>query len=120
MYYRRLSLSNVALDTMEGSQLVVEHEMPAVSSTPVPEETVLPASTAVATVPIPMSFPAILRVSGRAAHMSGPLYNNSDEALLAARQKRGSKRDEKEGKRWIRRKENGLSSLLVISFLTLR
>ena len=55
---------------------------------------------------IPMSFPAILRPLGhtdRFVHLREG--GKSAESLLAP--KKISRRDEKEGKRWVRRKENG-------------
>ena len=65
-----------------------------------------PATT---TGPIPMSFPAILRapkLADRFAHLrlaSASEEPTSDAARLAAKK---DKREDREGKRWIRRKEN--------------
>ncbi|KAJ7703254.1 hypothetical protein B0H17DRAFT_922419 [Mycena rosella] len=58
--------------------------------------------------PIPLSFPSILRNPGLASHYA----YLSDSALSPAkpavpkRQHKSSKRDDNEGKRWLRRKEN--------------
>jgi len=60
--------------------------------------------------PVPMSFPAILRapkLTDRFAHLrlateSGELA--SDATKLMAKK---DKREDREGKRWVRRKENG-------------
>lgn len=56
-----------------------------------------------------MSFPAILRnpgLSDRFAHLRISSTEKAAPPLSAAA--RRNKRDEKEGKRWIRRKENGM------------
>ncbi|CDO75677.1 hypothetical protein BN946_scf184941.g30 [Trametes cinnabarina] len=56
--------------------------------------------------PVPMSFPAILRnpaLSDRFAHLRAS--TGGDRATSSTSIKR-SKRDEKEGKRWVRRKDN--------------
>lgn len=56
--------------------------------------------------PIPMSFPAVLRTAGltdRYAHLRVP----SAVGLSPPARSRMPKRDENEGKRWIRRRENG-------------
>ena len=63
--------------------------------------------------PVPMSFPAVLRNPGladRFAHLRivNEYQSPHATAQLAARKNR---RDEKEGKRWIRRKENGEPSV---------
>ena len=57
--------------------------------------------------PVPMSFPAILRTAGltdRYAHLHVP-----PAVVIAAPpvKSRKAKRDENEGKRWVRRRENG-------------
>lgn len=60
--------------------------------------------------PVPMSFPAVLRSSGlvdRYAHLrlaAGKSQNSGTSSYFAPKK---SRRDEKEGKRWVRRKENG-------------
>ena len=67
------------------------------------------------TGPVPMSFPAILRVpklTDRLAHLrlanesEGP---TSDTVRLVVKK---DKREDREGKRWVRRKENGRFSLV--------
>ncbi|KAI0339792.1 hypothetical protein BDW22DRAFT_1421976 [Trametopsis cervina] len=64
-------------------------------------------TSAASNVPIPMSFPAVLRGPGighRFAHLRNEIR---DTEVAAARPKRiSSRRDEKEGKRWIRRMDN--------------
>lgn len=61
--------------------------------------------------PIPMSFPAILRGPGgvpdRFAHLQ-PAIERVGNGLSSASSAK-DRRDDKEGKRWVRRKENGLS-----------
>lgn len=56
--------------------------------------------------PVPMSFPAVLRnqgISDRFAHLrSGSLGSVSAPVVP-----KKSRRDDKDGKRWVRRKENG-------------
>lgn len=59
--------------------------------------------------PIPMSFPAILRapkLADRFAHLrlASALDNPTSESARLVVKK--NKREEREGKRWIRRKEN--------------
>ena len=57
--------------------------------------------------PIPMSFPAILRGSGlvdRFAHLR-------PSGVSAPAHPKKNRRDEKEGKRWVRRNDNGRSIL---------
>jgi hypothetical protein len=59
--------------------------------------------------PVPMSFPAILRapkLADRFAHLR--LVNASDEPTSDAARLvvKKDKREDREGKRWIRRKEN--------------
>ena len=67
--------------------------------------------------PVPMSFPATLRTTGltdRYAHLllaaarSSTLASHSSFAVP-----KKNRRDEKEGKRWVRRKENGTLPSLV-------
>ncbi|KAI0819967.1 hypothetical protein BC628DRAFT_1399632 [Trametes gibbosa] len=70
-------------------------------------ESTLHASTVPArdSGPVPMSFPAILRnpgLSDRFAHLRIPTEKTGLSASVARR----NKRDDKEGKRWVRRKEN--------------
>lgn len=58
--------------------------------------------------PLPMSFPAVLRTVGlsdRFAHLRiAPNRPSANPAPTAPPKKR---REEREGKRWVRRKENG-------------
>ncbi len=57
--------------------------------------------------PLPMSFPAILRnpgLSDRFAHLRVRTQSSATSSPAAVKRNR---RDEKEGKRWVRRKENG-------------
>lgn len=74
-----------------------------------PVTTVLPSnetnSTTAPTDPIAMSFPAVLRGPGgdRFAHLRADRLGNSPPTVP-----KKNRRDEKEGKRWIRRKENGM------------
>ena len=64
---------------------------------------------AASTGPVPMSFPAILRapkLADRFAHLrlaSGLEEPTSDAARLVVKK---DKREDREGKRWVRRKEN--------------
>ncbi|THH16735.1 hypothetical protein EW146_g3956 [Bondarzewia mesenterica] len=65
-----------------------------------PVEPIAPATTE----PVPLSFPAILRnhaLTSRFAHLHEEL-----ELRTLAPAKKVSKREDKEGKRWVRRKEN--------------
>ncbi|KAI8972258.1 hypothetical protein BD414DRAFT_500706 [Trametes punicea] len=67
-----------------------------------------PLSLAKDSGPVPMSFPALLRTPGlsdRFAHLRVPT-----EKYAPSVSARRNKREEKEGKRWVRRKENGMSS----------
>ena len=57
--------------------------------------------------PIPMSFPAILRGPGLADRFA---HLRPSGASVTAYPKK-NRRDEKEGKRWVRRKDNGRSTL---------
>ena len=75
--------------------------------------------------PVPMSFPAFLRDSGigdRFAHLRAGNSNNGSGLAtgvsggIAVPKK--SKRDEKDGKRWVRRKENGSFSILLFLSIT--
>jgi hypothetical protein len=99
-------VGNIDIDMAEHSQVVEEK---ASSVMPALEEAASSTPTTAVAVPIPIPVPAILRVSGRASHLPHPLYDISSAEQPVVRQKRSNKRDEKEGKRWIRRKENGLS-----------
>ncbi|RPD57629.1 hypothetical protein L226DRAFT_532132 [Lentinus tigrinus ALCF2SS1-7] len=65
-----------------------------------------PAVAVKASGPVPMSFPAILRTPGmsdRFAHLRVRTQSSAAPTAVSAKRNR---RDEKEGKRWIRRKEN--------------
>jgi len=67
-----------------------------------------PISTTKDMGPLPMSFPAILRTSGindRFAHLRVGLDRSSSAPAPGTPKK--NKRDDKEGKRWVRRMENG-------------
>lgn len=67
-----------------------------------------PAKTMAVQGPVPMSFPALLRgpgLSDRFAH----LRTSTALSETTVPTKRSNRRDDKEGKRWIRRKENGPS-----------
>ena len=70
-------------------------------------DTTLGAQSATTMGPIPMSFPAILRapnLADRFAHLAGASDGpTSDAARLVVKK---NKREDREGKRWIRRKEN--------------
>lgn len=79
-------------------------EVPVVQQSPAPANE---ASEVKDSGPLPMSFPAILRnpgLSDRFAHLR--MQTKSAPAPSIASVKR-NKRDDKEGKRWVRRKENG-------------
>jgi hypothetical protein len=61
------------------------------------------------TFPVPLSFPAVLRnpgVSDRYAHLRPAKERTLDAAAAKINPKKGRRHDN-EGKRWIRRKENG-------------
>ena len=69
-----------------------------------------PASSGIAPAgPVPMSFPAVLRgpggVNDRFVHLLAHTEYARGASLAVAPKK--NRRDEKEGKRWVRRKENG-------------
>ncbi|KAI0786696.1 hypothetical protein C8Q75DRAFT_263047 [Abortiporus biennis] len=67
-----------------------------------------PAALTKNAAPIPMSFPAILRTSGlndRFAHLRVGVERSTSSSSVSSLPKK-NKRDDKEGKRWIRRKEN--------------
>ncbi|PCH43372.1 hypothetical protein WOLCODRAFT_164384 [Wolfiporia cocos MD-104 SS10] len=73
--------------------------------TAVPAQPAAPAPAAPTDGPVPMSFPAILRTPGlsdRFAHLRPAV---GDRVVVPAVLKR-NRRDDKEGKRWVRRKEN--------------
>ncbi|OJT05540.1 hypothetical protein TRAPUB_13231, partial [Trametes pubescens] len=53
-----------------------------------------------------MSFPAILRNSGLSDRFAHLRISSTERAAPLSSAARRNKRDEKEGKRWIRRKEN--------------
>lgn len=59
--------------------------------------------------PVPMSFPAVLRnpgLSDRFAHLGLRPQVATATTVVPVK---GNKRDDNEGKRWVRRKENGMS-----------
>lgn len=61
--------------------------------------------------PVPLSFPAFLRhpgLSSRYAHLQPPTHEHlSRSSSTPAASKKAFRRDDNEGKRWLRRKENG-------------
>ncbi|KAK7692420.1 hypothetical protein QCA50_004045 [Cerrena zonata] len=75
----------------------------------IPQMTTAPVSVLEDKGPVPMSFPAVLRTPGlsdRYSHLRMAVGRShlSESTPYAAPKK--SRRDEKEGKRWVRRKEN--------------
>lgn len=58
--------------------------------------------------PVPMSFPAILRAPGLADRYAHLRVAVDRAQIVAPSVPKKNKRDDKEGRRWIRRKENGL------------
>ena len=65
--------------------------------------------------PVPMSFPAILRTAGlsdRFAHLRIAPDRAAVTASPGAHPKK--RREDREGKRWVRRKENGASTCTEI------
>jgi hypothetical protein len=57
--------------------------------------------------PVPMSFPAVLRNPGVSRLLAErAVGDKAGAALPTAAARKKSRRDEKEGKRWIRRDEN--------------
>lgn len=82
-------------------------EEPETTNSPPAEANAASSSTLIN--PVPMSFPAILRnkaVNSRFAHLRMP--SGMDSAPVQSVRKRS--RDDKLGKRWIRRKDNGMSA----------
>ena len=66
--------------------------------------------------PVPLSFPAILRnpgVSDRYAHLRPAKARTLDAAGAPKINSKKGRRHDNEGKRWIRRKENG-SPLVIL------
>jgi hypothetical protein len=62
--------------------------------------------------PVPMSFPSILRNSGltsRYAHLVGP----TGSPTVPVQPKKVWRRNDNEGKRWVRRRENGASDFTM-------
>lgn len=62
--------------------------------------------------PVPMSFPSILRNSGlssRYAHLVGP----TGSPTAPVQPKKVWRRNDNEGKRWVRRRENGASHFTI-------
>ncbi|GJE97724.1 hypothetical protein PsYK624_139450 [Phanerochaete sordida] len=75
------------------------------TSTPAPATTATASATPAG--PVPMSFPAILRGSGGVADRFAHLRASGERGgVLSAAAPKKNRRDEKEGKRWVRRKEN--------------
>ena len=80
------------------------------------EDTILPpiedspqANVARADGPVPLSFPAILRnaaLTSRFAHLTLDPEQRKP-AYQSAVSKKSIRRNDNEGKRWVRRKENG-------------
>ena len=117
----RVVSSNINTDNLHLLPITAAHtslNMEATSATTVPpsNETAIAAPVE----PIAMSFPAILRGPGgpsdRFAHLRAE-HLGSQPSTIPKR----NRRDEKEGKRWIRRKENGMPSVycaLGLSTLT--
>ena len=62
--------------------------------------------------PIPMSFPAILRTAGLTDRFAHLRISSSTSASVPVTPKK-NRRDDKEGKRWVRRKDNGKLNLNV-------
>jgi hypothetical protein len=100
------------LVNMEG----VTQDMP-VSHSP-PQEKANPSAISVLSLPtedkgpVPMSFPSILRnsgLTGRYAHLVGP----TGSLTVPVQPKRVWRRNDNEGKRWVRRRENGASHFTV-------
>ncbi len=66
--------------------------------------------------PVPLSFPSILRNRGltdRFAHLHAS-KPSPPTSLSTHPSKKARRRDDNDGKRWIKRKENGLSSPILI------
>ena len=74
--------------------------------------------------PVPMSFPSFLRnpkLSDRYAYLQGSRARVIPEESEATSARRKRTREDKEGKRWVRRKENGMfRSIVVLSCLRMR
>lgn len=64
-----------------------------------------------------MSFPAILRAPGlsdRFAHLRSGLSRSESATAPVSSAKKNNRRDEKAGKRWVRRKDNGMYPLNLL------
>lgn len=67
--------------------------------------------------PVPLSFPALLRnpgLSSRYAYLQPNREQLSRSDTAPAITKKVSRRDDNEGKRWLRRKENGALELILL------
>ena len=80
-----------------------------------PEETNAIAKAVENTGPVPLSFPSILRnprLTSRYAH----LVEASIPSPVPVQAKNVSRRNDNEGKRWVRRRENGAPRILCYPF----
>ena len=110
LYHSRLRST-----AMDDIQTALDINQPQPSPTP-DESTSVPAvpttttqNVTIPTWPIPMSFPAVLRVPGIGKQLTHVYDDVPGANASILRQKRSNRREDKEGKRWIRRKENGMS-----------
>lgn len=61
------------------------------------------------TGPVPLSFPSILRNAGLASHYAHLVETAGPLGPAPAQAKKVWRRNDNEGKRWVRRRENGAS-----------
>lgn len=94
VYEKKIDMENVSQD------MAVSHSLPQERANPSSISALSPSTDSKDKGPVPMSFPSILRNSGltsRYAHFVDP----------AQPHKKVLRRNDNEGKRWVRRRENG-------------
>jgi hypothetical protein len=97
-----------------GEDMAVSHSPPQERANPSTISVLSPSTESKDKGPVPMSFPCVLRNSGlssRYAHLVDPVG--------PVQPKKVWRRNDNEGKRWVRRRENGASHLIPCIQLSL-
>jgi len=88
-----------------GQDMVVSHSPPQERANPSTISVLSPSMESKDKGPVPMSFPSILRNSG--------LTSRYSHLVDTVQPKKVWRRNDNEGKRWVRRRENGASHLIL-------
>lgn len=92
---------------MEGpaQDMAVSHSPPQERANPSPISVLSPLTDSKDKGPVPMSFPSVLRNSGLTSHYA--------RLVDPVQPKKVWRRNDNDGKRWVRRRENGASHLIL-------